>query len=150
MGSRVTPSFTIPDSEVALRRRRGSGGRPKIFARCRAPGSLSGPRLLGVSSYEHGSPEARLIQFWQAGRAPSHRVFLLRLISRSRSSYVRIEVVQFGRDILPRKTGGVNTGALSAFDGQRLVSREFNTLAFSAEFLGGFPFRLRGLFGGCR
>ena len=63
VNSRVTLSGAEPKPEVALRRRRGSGGRPKIFALCRAPGSLSGPRRFGVSSYEHGSPGARPIQF---------------------------------------------------------------------------------------
>lgn len=34
--------------------------------------------------------------------------------------------------ILPRKTGGVNACALSAFDGQGLVGREIDVLAFSS------------------
>ena len=150
VGSRVTMSVGGPELEVALRRRRGSGGRPKIFALCRAPGSLSGPRRFGASSYEHGSPGARFIQFWQEGRPPSHRVFLLRLISRSCLSYVRKIIVQFGREILPRTTGGVNACALSSFDGQRLVGGEFDALAFSARFLRGFSCRLLCLLGGRR
>lgn len=155
MGSRIVSSLVTlsvagPGSGAVLRRRRGSGGRPKIFARCRAPGSLSGPRLLGASSYEHGSPGARFIQFWQEGRPPSHRVFLLRLISRSCLSYVRMIIVLFGRGALPWTTGGVNAGALGAFDGQWLVGGEFDVLAFSARFLHGFPSRLRRLLRGGR
>jgi len=53
-------------------------------------------------------------------------------------------------NLLPWKTGSVNTRALGAFNGQRLVRREFNALAFSARFLGGFLFRLRGVLGRTR
>lgn len=143
------PSFAVPESDVARRRRRGSGGRPKIFARCRAPGSLSGPRRLGASSYEHGSPEVRLVQFRQEGRVPSHRVFLLRLISRSYSCRVRAIIVQLCRkNILPWNTGSVNARALGALDGQGLVGGKFNALTFSTQFLGGSPFRLGRLLRG--
>ena len=130
--SRGRLSSVAPDS--VLRRLRGSAGRPKTFARWRAPGSLSGPRLFGVSSYEHGSTEARLTQFLQVGRVPSHLVFLLRLMTRSRLSCVRQIILRWGREreILPRNAGGINARALSSFDGQGLVGREFYVLAFSS------------------
>jgi len=54
------------------------------------------------------------------------------------------------RGSLPRKTGGIYTRTLSAFDCQRLVRGELYALAFSARFLGGFPFYLWRPLGGCR